>query len=82
MNISSAIKKDRILLNISPIIIGIAIGIVLCCILSDSQILEKTKGLGLCNTMITVWATCLGFMITAVSILLAINNRNNYLIFL
>ena len=77
-NPSSAIKKDRIFINIFPLIISVICFLIIENLVGNKKILDSDVGLGICNTLIGVWATCLGFMITAVSILLALNS-NKYI---
>ena len=74
MKSSAAIKRDRVILNIVPIVIGCILLKVVLSVCSDSQLPDPAKGLSISSTLISVWATCLGFMITAVSILLALDS--------
>lgn len=72
--VSRAIKKDRIVINCVPIVISV---IAFFCIerqLKVGTLMNEQDGLSLIETMIGVWGTLLGFMITAASILLAFND--------
>lgn len=71
---SSAVKRDRRFINFIPIIVALVLFWVLIYQLPDKKLIDASVGLGICNTMIGAWATCLGFMITAVSILLTLGN--------
>ena len=76
MRTSAVIKRDRVIINILPIIIAVILFVVILSIVKDEQLPKASIGLSISSTMIGVWATCLGFMITAVSILLALNGSN------
>lgn len=71
---SSAVKNDRRIINFIPIIAALVLFLVLIYKLPDKKLIDASVGFGICNTMIGAWATCLGFMITAVSILLMLGN--------
>ena len=70
---SAAVKRDRRFINLFPIIAALVCFAVIFCLINAANLPEKSVGLAICNTLISVWATCLGFMITAVSILLTLN---------
>jgi hypothetical protein len=72
--LSAAIKRDRIFVNIFPILMAVVIFFIIKICIKATMIPNQSVGMGICNTLISVWATCLGFMITAVSILLTLNN--------
>lgn len=76
MKESAAIKRDRIIINVVPTIIAIILFGIILHEIKDEQLPKATVGLSISSMMIGVWATCLGFMITAVSILLALNGSN------
>lgn len=73
---SAIVNRDRRFINIFPIIISIICFFIIKYTIKNP--LNSNIGLGICNTLIGVWATCLGFLITAVSILLALND-NEYI---
>ena len=75
---SAAIKRDRRFINVFPLIMSILCFFIIKCVITNKNLLNRDVGLGICSTLIGVWATCLGFMITAVSILLALNS-NKYI---
>ena len=74
MKPSAAVRRDRIGINIIPIVIAIVTFAIVRSNHVFSQNICSDAGISLCSTMMGVWATCLGFLITAVSILLALNN--------
>lgn len=78
MEPSAVIKRDRIIINIVPIIIAIILLIIICSTVSDDVLIDFSIGVSLCGTMSCVFSTCLGFMITAVSVLMALG-KNKYI---
>ncbi len=75
---SAAVKRDRIGINGIPIVIAVLVFLLILFCVKDEQLMGESQGLNISASLIAVWATCLGFMITAVSILLALNT-NDYI---
>lgn len=70
MEPSAVIRRDRIIINIIPIIIAIILLVIITT--SDYMLIDSYIGASICGTMACVFSTCLGFMITAVSVLMAL----------
>ena len=73
---SAAVKRDRVFINVFPLIIAIVLFSVILVLVKENKLINVDKGMSICNTMVGVWTTCLGFMITAVSVLLALNSSD------
>ena len=71
---SSKAKKDQFCINTIPLCVGLFAFVIIKVLVKDGQLVDGKIGLDICSTMMGVWATCLGFMITAVSILLVVNS--------
>lgn len=70
-------KKDRILISLLPVIILIAVGSVVYFLSGRQNFLFNTdNGIENVKTILGVWGTILGFMITSVSILVTMGDNN------
>ena len=68
---------DRIIIIFVPIFLGIIIGLIVDYLLKNINYrMMATDGLDLVKTVIDVWGILLGFVITAVSILLTIGENS------
>lgn len=72
---SGAIRKDRILIAVAPIVISVIAYFIIhrICIKTGFNI-TNIDGIEDYKTMLSIWGTLLGFLITAVSILLTIGD--------
>lgn len=70
---SGAVKKDRILITVLPIAISVVAFIIIFYLCKKFKFeINSTDGLEDYKIMLSIWGTLLGFLITAVSILLTI----------
>lgn len=70
-NPSNAIKVDRILITICPLIISVLSYFLIDFLCKKYLfVINSTDGIDHYKTMLSIWGTLLGFLITAVSILL------------
>ena len=74
--ISKAVKRDRIFINLLPIVFSGIIFLIIKSKINAGNLMSPAEGFSLFETMVGIWGTLLGFMITAVSILLAFNDGN------
>lgn len=72
---SKAVKIDRIVIMLLPVLIAVACYIIInkLCIKYEF-VIDKCIGIDDFKTILGIWGTLLGFLITAVSILLTLGN--------
>lgn len=73
---SKAIIRDRLFINMAPICVAIVLFFVIKRNATVFELMSPEDWFGILETMLSLWGTLLGFMITAVSILLAFNDGN------
>lgn len=72
---SKAIIKDRVIILFLPILISLlAFYVINNACVKHSFIISEVDGIDNIKTMLGIWGTLLGFLITAVSILLALDD--------
>ncbi len=69
--------KDRILLTVVPLIIGIIVSAIIYAYIKVNEIdTSWFNAQSVIGTLLGIWATLIGFVITAVSILIAFNGSS------
>lgn len=71
---TKAIKRDKVLINIVPLIISITFFVLAIIFFKEESIPAVDRGTSMVETMLGIWGTFLGFLITAVSILLTLGS--------
>ena len=66
--------KDKIFITVMPMLVSILVFLILVLFKIESSLTE-TEGIDNCKVMLGLWGTLLGFMITAISILLTVNDN-------
>lgn len=72
---SGAVKRDRFLIFLFPVVVAIIAYLIIyrVCI-KENFVVDVNEGIDDFKTMLGIWGTLLGFLITAISILLTLGN--------
>lgn len=66
--------RDRLFINLVPIFVSVVLFFVIKQKTNVFELMSSGDWFGILETMLSLWGTLLGFMITAISILLAFND--------